>query len=188
MVNKHISGPVKLDQLKVPVSSHQIERWCICFKRHLFCFFLRFFYWILQLDFIEVYPSISTPSWTFCQSYWLWREEFILLAVIWWWWCWWPLSTKSSAFSLIYSVLAHLPNSLWVDMSLLLETFSWFRDESQSLPFQPNTKCLVGKQTILILQVLAWSKRSSIQRFITPQTITQTITSPMRSPKAIYFD
>jgi len=52
----------------------------------------------------------------------------------------------------IFIVLAHWNNSLWVDMSLHMDTLSWFQ-ANQSLFVLLNAACLAQKQQIPILVI-----------------------------------
>ena len=84
----------------------------------------------------------------------------------------------TNTLSWIFIVLAHLNNSLWVDMSPH-DTLFWFR-VNHSLLFLLNDACLVEKQQILILKSLVWPDWGSNPRSAALKTSTLTITPPMR--------
>ena len=78
----------------------------------------------------------------------------------------------------IYLLLAHWNNSLWVNMLLHSDTWSWLR-ANQSLHLLITAACLLEKQQIPFLKSLVWPNCGPNQRSTALEASTWTITHPM---------
>jgi hypothetical protein len=83
--------------------------------------------------------------------------------------------------SWVFIVLAHWNNSLWVDMSLHLDTLFWFR-AIQSLLFLLTAACLEEKQQIPIFIVFGLTRPGLEPTIYRTRGEQLTITPPMWLP------